>query len=257
MFMQAKQNRIFEDIVSQIQEAILQRRLKEGDKLPGERTLRETFKVSRGTLREALRALEQKGLIAIKTGVRGGAIVCPVDTRQISESLGFLLQYQKVSLGELAEFREEVEGLVAAKAAQKAKKEDLRQLAGFLEKIKSHLNASELRWGEIVTEDNKFHRSLARIAGNKVFESVLCTIYDNINLYFDQFHPKERVTAEKNYQSLKKIKEAIEKRDSVKAQILVQEHVKRSNLLMEKNRKKKEVQFTSNLPVYSRNKFHY
>jgi DNA-binding FadR family transcriptional regulator len=87
MFKQAKQNRAFEDVIFQIQEAILQRSLKVGDKLPSERNLREIFKVSRGTLREALRALEQKKLIQIKTGVKGGAIVCHMDTKLMSESL--------------------------------------------------------------------------------------------------------------------------------------------------------------------------
>jgi DNA-binding FadR family transcriptional regulator len=135
MFKQAKQNRTFEDIILQIQHAILQGNLKEGDKLPSERNLRETFKVSRGTLREALRALEQKGLIVIKTGVQGGAIVCPVDNKLMSENLDLLLQRQKISLRELAEFREEVEGLVAVKAAEKAKNRDIKQLSTVRLKI--------------------------------------------------------------------------------------------------------------------------
>jgi len=69
------------------------------------------------------------------------AIVCPVDTRLMSESLDLLLQHQKISLGELAEFREEVEGLVAAKAAKKARKEDLEQLDVILQSIKDCLDA--------------------------------------------------------------------------------------------------------------------
>ena len=88
IFREAKQNRTFEDVISQIQESILQGKLKAGDKLPSERNLREIFKVSRGTLRESLRALEQKRLIQIKTGVNGGAFICEANTHQISESLG-------------------------------------------------------------------------------------------------------------------------------------------------------------------------
>jgi DNA-binding FadR family transcriptional regulator len=236
MFKQAKQNRTFENVIVQIQEAILQKKLKEGDKLPSERNLRETFQVSRGTLREALRALEQKGLITIKTGVRGGAIVCPIDTRQMSESLDFLLRYRKISLRELAEFREEVEGLVAAKAAQKAKREDVKQLNLSLESMKSHLDATEFNWSEIIKEDNKFHLSLAQIAGNRIFESVLCTIYENIYPYFDRYLSKERGLMEKNYQDLCKIAEAIKKRNSNKARVLVQDHVRRFNLMMERAR---------------------
>ena len=130
MFNQAKQNRAFEDIISQIQESILEGRLREGDKLSGERTLREAFKVSRGTLREALRALEQKGLITIKTGAHGGAFICPINNRQMSESLDLLLRHQKISLRELAESREALEGYVAAKAAKSAKKAESSTTVG-------------------------------------------------------------------------------------------------------------------------------
>ena len=59
----------------QIEALILDGGLKAGDKLPGERQLTEIFKVSRGTLREAFRALEQKRLIEIRTGMNGGAFV--------------------------------------------------------------------------------------------------------------------------------------------------------------------------------------
>jgi len=240
MFKQAKQNRTFEDVIFQIQEAILQGSLKVGDKLPSERQLREIFKVSRGTLREALRALEQKGLITIKTGVQGGAIVRPIDNKLMNESLDLLLRRQKISLRELAEFREEVEGLVAAKAAKKAKKDDLRQLNIILESIRNHLNASEFNWHEIVTEDNKFHLYLGGIAGNRVFESILSTVYENIYPYFDRFLSKKRSLMEKNYQDLCKITEAFKRRDTNKVQILVQEHVRYFNRLMEDGEKRQQ-----------------
>lgn len=62
MFQAAKQTKIFQDVVEQIQEAILDGRLKAVDMLPAERELKQMFNISRGTLREALRVLEQKGL---------------------------------------------------------------------------------------------------------------------------------------------------------------------------------------------------
>ena len=52
-FRAARQNRIFQDIVEQIQEAILSGQFKPGDVLPSERELKEMFQTSRGTLREA------------------------------------------------------------------------------------------------------------------------------------------------------------------------------------------------------------
>ncbi|MBW2297456.1 MAG: FadR family transcriptional regulator, partial [Deltaproteobacteria bacterium] len=114
MFHAASQNRIFQDIVDQIQEAILEGRLQTGDILPSERDLKEMFNTSRGTLREALRVLEQKGLIEIKLGVGGGSVVKEVSVDKISESLALLIRTQRVSLNHLAEFREAVEGIIAA-----------------------------------------------------------------------------------------------------------------------------------------------
>jgi len=233
MFRQAKQSRVFEDVVSQIQEAILEEKFKAGDKLPSERNLREVFKVSRGTLREALRALEQKKLIYIKTGASGGAIICPIDTRPVSDSLDLLLRYQKVSLGELAEFREAVEGLLAAKAARRATKEDLKGLDILLESIKNHLHSGELRWNEIIKDDRAFHLSLARIAGNRVFESILYTVYENITRYFERFLPKDGLILERIYQDLCKIKKAIDAKDPNRTKTIVREHVRRFNRLME------------------------
>jgi DNA-binding FadR family transcriptional regulator len=98
--------------------------------------------------------------------VSRGTIVYPVDNKLMRESLDLLLRDKKISLRELAEYREEVEGLVAAKATKKAKKDDLRQLNIFLKSIKNHLNPSEFNWDKIVTEDNKFHPKSWKILRN-------------------------------------------------------------------------------------------
>lgn len=237
LFKKAKQNRAFEDVVSQIQEAILEGRLKTGERLPGERHLRETFHVSRGTLREALRTLEQKKLIQIRTGMRGGAIVCPVNTQPVSDSLDLLLRYQKIDLKELAEFREEVEGAVAAQAARRAKKADIKELTSFLESIKNLLHDGQETWKKAIKIDNQFHLCLARIAGNRVFESILTIVYDNIFRYFDRFLPKDKRVTERIYQDLCGIVEAIQEKDPQKTKALIQDHVKRFDRMMEANRK--------------------
>ena len=96
MFKKAKQNRVFQDVVEQIQDAIIKGKLKPGARLPAERELKDLFNTSRGTLREALRVLEQKGLIEIKLGVSGGAIVKRIDAEPIVESL--LNIYQNLEL---------------------------------------------------------------------------------------------------------------------------------------------------------------
>ena len=134
MFQTAKQTKVFQDVVEQIQEAIFDGRLETGQTLPAERELKTMFNISRGTLREALRVLEQKGLIEIKLGVGGGSVVKTVDTEQVSESLGLLIRSQKVSLNHLAQFREDVEGIIASHAAKKHTKKDIQTLHLLLDR---------------------------------------------------------------------------------------------------------------------------
>lgn len=235
MFREAKQNRIFQDVVEQIQDAILQGTLKPGDKLPPERELKETFGASRGTLREALRILEQKGLITIKTGVAGGAVVHALTTDQVSESLDLLIRYQKVSLKDLAEFREGVEGLVAGLAAERAKSDDIFRLEELRAEAKTNLEHGISHWDEFIEADNRIHLTLAHIAGNPIYESVLKMVYQNINLYFGKFLPKEESLMKENFQDLVEIVAAVKSRQAAKANLLVQNHVYRFNRLMEQS----------------------
>ena len=92
LFRAAKQNRIFQDVVEQIQEAIIEGHLQVGDRLPAERELKEMLQTSRSTLREALRVLEQKGLIEIKLGMGGGAVVKAVTPDLMVDSLDLLIR---------------------------------------------------------------------------------------------------------------------------------------------------------------------
>src|ERR1700740_2948960 len=66
-----KSTRIYEEIVRQVKQLIADGRLKSGDRLPPERDLAEKFMVSRTSVREALRALQSRGLIDIRAGEGG------------------------------------------------------------------------------------------------------------------------------------------------------------------------------------------
>ncbi|MEA2058948.1 MAG: GntR family transcriptional regulator [Thermodesulfobacteriota bacterium] len=98
VFHKAKKNRIFQDVVDLIQEAIFNNKLIPGDFLPPERELRETFNVSRGTLREALRILEHKGLIEIRLGTGGGSVVKHAGVEQLNESIAILIRSGDLSV---------------------------------------------------------------------------------------------------------------------------------------------------------------
>ena len=240
MFREARQGKIFQDVVEQVQEAILQGKLKASSKLPPERKLQDIFKASRGTIREALRVLEQKGLITIKTGVSGGAFVKVVSTQQMSESLDLLIRFQRVSLRDLAEFREGVEGIVAALAVERATEQDILHLKELLEEAGRYLDAGTSGWDDFIRVDNRFHLALADMARNPVYKSVIRTIYDHIHRYFDRFLPREETLLREDYQDLCEIFDAVQKKQASQAHMLVQNHVYRFNRIMENKEKKEE-----------------
>jgi GntR family transcriptional repressor for pyruvate dehydrogenase complex len=239
LFRKARQNRIFQDVVDQIQSAILDGRLKMGDKLPAERELGDMLGTSRGTLREALRVLEQKGLIEIRLGVGGGAIAKGPGGDQITESLDMLIRSQKVSLHNLAEFREGVEGTVAGLAAQRAKPEDIKLLHQLLEAARRCWETGVDKWRDFVRVDEQMHMTLAQVARNPVYALILKTVHDNIHTYYDRFLPCGKDELNENYQDLKQLVEAVVSGQVEKSSELARDHVRRFNRYMEK--KKREI----------------
>lgn len=166
MFRRASPKRAFEDVVHQIREAIVQGRLRPGDRLPSQRELKEMFQVSRATIMEALRVLEKADLITIRSGATGGAFVSHATPDTVAESLLLLLSLEGVSLAELAEFRERVEGGTAYWAAQRAKDEELGRLEERLAKLRE-LAEARTPWATFLAEEMRFHWDVAECSGNR------------------------------------------------------------------------------------------
>jgi DNA-binding FadR family transcriptional regulator len=236
MFQAAKQTKVFQDVVTQIQEAILEGRLKTGDTLPSERQLKDMFNISRGTLREALRVLEQKGLIEIKLGVGGGSVVKDLNADQVSEGLALLIRSQKVSLNHLAEFREDVEGIVAARAAERHSKAEISGFKVLLEKARKCIMSGKSQRNAFIEIDKQIHMKLAEVAQNPIYISVLHSVHENIHRYYDRFLSMEERELQENYQDLCDIVDAVEKGRTEHARRLARDHVRRFNQYM-KNRK--------------------
>lgn len=239
LFRKARQNRIFQDVVDQVQSAILDGRIQAGEKLPAERELCEMLGTSRGTLREALRVLEQKGLIEIRLGVGGGAIAKGPGGDQMTESLDMLIRSQKVSLHHLAEFREGVEGTVTSLAARRAQPEDIKHLRQLLEAARRCWEAGAEKWSDFVRVDEQMHMTLAQVARNPVYALILKTVHDNIHIYYDRFLPCRKEELDENYEDLNRIVEAVASGRAEEAAELARDHVRRFNRYMEK--KKREI----------------
>ena len=171
MFDSVKSNKVSQNITDQIRNAIFEGRLKPGDKLPSERELIENFKVSKATLREALRSLEVLGFLGIRKGVSGGAFVTEVDMTKARDSFTNFLLFKNLSLKDLSEVRLLLEPYIAEKATQAITQADLNRLQKLIKEsehaIKNNI-ALESRKDEI-----EFHRIIASITGNPILMFIL------------------------------------------------------------------------------------
>jgi len=231
MFKKAKQSRVFQDVVEQIQDAILNGKLTPGTKLPPERELKDMFTTSRGTLREALRVLEQKGLIEIKLGVSGGAIVKRIDAEPIVESLALLIRSGGVSLEHLAEFRIKIEGSLVELAATRATKEDIKELESIYQQAKAYFEKND--WENFLKTDEKMHTYIGTMTRNPVFQFVQKSIHDNIHQYYKEYLPMNKERTLENLKDFEKIIAAMKVNDAKTASEIIMDHVNRFNKKMQ------------------------
>jgi DNA-binding FadR family transcriptional regulator len=234
MFKKAKQARVFQDVVEQIQDAILTGKLEPGSKLPAERALKDMFNTSRGTLREALRVLEQKGLIDIKLGVAGGAIVKRIDAEPMIESLALLIRSGGVSLKHIAEFRIQIEGSIMELAVKHASKDDIQELEKLFHEAQSYYKKNN--WEDFLKMDEKMHTHIGIMTRNPVFQFVQKSIHDNIHQYYDEHLSMNKKIALENLTDFKKIIAALKINDAKTSSLIIKDHVKRFNDKMQGNK---------------------
>lgn len=117
------------DLVSeQIKLWITEQGLTSGDRLPQEKDLIDIFSVSKGTIREALKALEVQGLVRTRTGPGGGAFIDLVSDRRAIELLGNYFFSKDISIGDIYQLRKLLEPELAAGVTGLLKDQDFARL---------------------------------------------------------------------------------------------------------------------------------
>src|SRR5258708_32161112 len=104
-------------VARQIVHEITARRLESGAKLPSEAEMLADYRVSRNTLREALRLLEVNGLLWIKPGPGGGGVVGSVESPDLGHTVALYLHMRGSCVKELMEARAPLESSVSRHAA--------------------------------------------------------------------------------------------------------------------------------------------
>ena len=236
MFKKTITNRIYEDLVKQIEQAIFEGQLKVGEKLPPQRELCDQFETSRGTVREALRVLEQKGLIEIKLGVNGGAIVKSPDATPLDKSISQLFRQQKVSLEEMMEFREGVQTIVAELATQKATKLSITELNALILDADSCIKKGISAWVELADLNQTILLLIFNMSQNFLYQSILETVQENIMANYKSSPNKTKSAMIENYFDLKNIVNAITTGDVNKCKKDMLDHVRRIHHFIRHNR---------------------
>jgi GntR family transcriptional repressor for pyruvate dehydrogenase complex len=179
MFEQVTTQKFYMQIVSQIRNRIDKGELKSGDKLPPEKTLAQQFGTSRSSIREALSALELLGFVESRSG-HGNFI--KTDGTDTSTNGGLFKELVKDhSAYEIFETRLELEPSIAALAAQRASKKEIRQLELRLTKLNEiglQVKLEPRKAEEYMEEDRYFHLQLAKSARN----NVLYLVFSGVNL---------------------------------------------------------------------------
>lgn len=153
---------LYDQIVEHFEQQVMGNLLRPGDRLPPERDLSERFHVSRTVVREAIKALHEKGLVGIRPG--SGTYIVPVEGQAVLNSMTLYVKTQRVALHNLIEARHLLEPEIAALAAQRAEAEDLEKMHQLLEEMDQHLDSAE----EFVNADVGFHLALAEATHNPV-----------------------------------------------------------------------------------------
>lgn len=150
---------VYELVVEQLRRAIHNGTYAPGDKFPNERELAHQLKVSRASVREAVRVLEGEGYVETRRGATGGIVV--LDRTEEEGRIGPYILEMLPKIRQIFEFRLALEPEAARLAAVRRTEDQLRQLEaahGILD------NDQETR--RFRSADSQFHLGIAEAAGN-------------------------------------------------------------------------------------------
>jgi GntR family transcriptional regulator, transcriptional repressor for pyruvate dehydrogenase complex len=201
-------------IERKIEEAIRQKKLVPGTRLPSERELCESFAVSRTALREALRRLHARGMIEVRKG--SGMVISEITTEDAINSLNLYydLKFDSGLISQIIEVRRLFEPEIARLASTNRTEADLELLR---ENIKDLINCDPDNTQMEVDMINRFHMNLSKATGNPIILVTMEPVYSLLprmrNLIYGNIEGEKEFTL--RLQQL--ILEAVENKDGQKA----------------------------------------
>lgn len=166
-------NRTADAVVDQMETLILQGVLRSGERLPPERELAKKLDISRPILREALKILEDRGLIVARHGE--GTFITDVIGTVFSEPITDLIRRHARGVADYLEFRREIEGTATALAAQRANAADREILTRLFTAMEDAHSHDDFR--EEAAIDVEFHNAIGESAHNIILLHTLRACY--------------------------------------------------------------------------------
>lgn len=192
----------YEQVYDQLRELIISGQLARGERLPGEVVLARQFGVSRGTVREALRALAAHNLVRTAKGASGGTFVTLPTVDHISAfiqaNIGLLSEANDVTLTEFLELRRLLEVFAARQCALRRRESDLQRLRATI------IEPAALAVEEQFLYNKQFHSVLLDGAGNTLLRIAAQPIFSVLqtNLTRDALSPQFARRVEQDHRAI-------------------------------------------------------
>lgn len=216
------------DLVAQeIKRLITEKNLSPGDRLPRESELQAQFQVSKGTIREALKALEVQGLVTISTGPAGGGTIAQVPLDRTLQFMQNYLFFQEVTIDDIYTVRQMLEPELAAGAVPHLTEADFEAL----ERSIACCDPSQSQQDLVAQrrEDVNFHDILAAANPNPFLRFSCELINEMIRqlIVFGNRTPQteHRRFGEANAQIHREIVQAARARDAEAVRVLMRQHM--------------------------------
>jgi len=215
-----------------IENAIREKKLVVGSKLPTEREMCESFGVSRTALREALRRLSARGLVTIQKG--SGMYVSEINIEDAIDTLNLYydLKFDKSLLSQIIEVRYIFEPEIARLAALNRTNKDLDELSRILTEFEASDPDNTQQEADL---DNSFHLAITKASLNPIVQITMEPIFSLLPRMRNYIYGNidgEKVHTMKSHKDLL---EAIRKQDCEGAYSIMKEHLERTRVIYEQH----------------------
>lgn len=231
MFTPIKNQKVYEVVIEQIKEMIKTGKLKKGDKLPPERELVEELKVSRASIREALRALEILGLVEARHG--DGNFIKKNFEDSLLEPISLMFMLEESNPKDILELRMALETETAMLAAERIDDDTLKEIQLIIDKFKATTDE------KLNTElDVQFHHKIAQASKNLLLVNILSATSVLIDAFISDARckiMKKQNNKEKLVKQHENIYEALLNREALKAAEEMRKHLEFINKSIFKN----------------------